>query len=440
MALCLPHARRSRSLKNGNGLLSLVAALSVASVAFAGSDLHSVSATEVAKPPSSLTERETLTNDWFGAGPRMRENGVNLTASLTQFYGGLVSGDGSKEWEYGGKLDVFLRLDGGRLGLWNGLALSAHAELNYGHSRNSAGGTFLPNNIALFVPGANETIADLSLVLSQQLGDSVSLTFGKINTINAYDAGREFSGGRGIEQFMHVALVAPPSGVVPPMIFGGILSVRTKPANFTLMVYDPEDRTRESGFEDAFGDGVVFNGTIALPSNFFARSGRHFFNAVYSTMERTDFSDPYLLLPGTPPPATKGGTWYFGYAFEQTLWRDAHDPAKAWGLFGQAGISDEDINPIAWTVLGGIGGTSPIPGRERDKFGLGAFYLGYARGLKGGLNLLGLRARDETGLEIFYNLALTPWLRVTADAQVIRPPRSDRDTAILAGLRGQIIF
>ena len=46
------------------------------------------------------------------------------------------------------------------------------------------------------------------------------------------------------------------SGIVPPMIFGGIASVQTDPAKFTLMIYDPTDQTQQTGFEDPFGDGA----------------------------------------------------------------------------------------------------------------------------------------------------------------------------------------
>lgn len=118
----------------------------------------------------SFLERETLTDDWFQDRPTLREHGINLTGAFTQFYQGLASGDGDHDWEYGGKLDGFLRLDGGRLGLWNGLGLNAHAELNYGQSAVFTGGTFLPANLASFFPSANETRADLSLYFSQQLG------------------------------------------------------------------------------------------------------------------------------------------------------------------------------------------------------------------------------------------------------------------------------
>ena len=77
---------------------------------------------------------------------------------------------------------------------------------------------------------------------------------------------------------------------------------------------------------------------------------------------------------------------------------------------------------------------------ENDKFGGGIFYVGFSDGLKDGLRLAGIPARDECGLEIFYNLAHTPWLRVTADAQIIRPPVDNRDPAIVGGLRAVAAF
>ena len=394
-------------------------------------------------PPASPTlapPRETLTDDWFGAGSTLREHGVNLTGSLAQFHQGLAAGEGANDWEYGGKADLFLRLDGGKLGLWQGFGVSAHGELNYGHAASSAGGTVVPNNMALLFPGANDTLTDLSLYATQQLGDSVTVMLGKINTVDLYAAGHEFSGGRGVELFQHVEFTGPISGITPPMILGGILSVKTKPAKFTLMIYDPLSQTMRSGFADPFGEGVTFNGSIEVPSNFFEKSGKHFFSAAYSTQDGVDFSDPYLLLPSTPPPATTNDRWYFAYAFEQTLWRDPNAPKKAWGLFGQASISDANPNPFGWSAIGGISGTSPIPGRENDKFGGGIFYVGFSDGLKDGLRLAGIPARDECGLEIFYNLALTTWLRVTADAQIIRPPVDNRDPAIVGGLRAVVAF
>jgi porin len=389
---------------------------------------------------ASLVERDTLTLDWFGAGPRLRERGIDISASLTQFYQGLVSGDGPDDWEYGGKQDVFFRLDGGKLGLWQGLRISAHFEQTFGHSNQAAGGTLLPSNTAMKFPRGNESVCDLSLYGTQQIGDRVTVSFGKINMLNMYAAGHEFSGGRGIESFEHLEFVGPISGITPPMMFGGIISVHTDPAKFTLMIYDPADRTRQSGFADAFEKGVTFQGSVQFGSDFFGRSGRHIISAAYSTQDGVDFEDiPELLIPGGGPADETDHRWYLAYDVEQTLWRDPARPINAWGLFARVSLSDGNPNPVEWSALGGIGGTSPIPGRDRDRFGVGVFYVGFSDELKEGLRPL-LPLRDEYGAEIFYNFAVTPWFRLTADLQVIRPGLDGQDPAVIAGVRAQIVF
>ncbi len=393
-------------------------------------------------PPAaatSLWERETLTGDWFGHGAAMREHGINLSGSLTQFYGGLISGDGTNDWEDGGKLDAFLRVDGSKIGLWKGFGISAHYELNYGHVNQSPGGVLLPVNTALLFPGGNRTLSDLSLYFTQQFGKRVTLMAGKINMVDMYDAGHDFSGGRGVEEFQHVEFMAPISGITPPMIVGAILSVKTDAASYTLMIYDPASRTRQTGLEDAFEKGVTFNGAVGVSSNFGGKPGKHSFSAAYSTQDGLDFRDiPELIIPGGPPAAQLGHRWYFSYGFEQTLWQSATNPKKAWGLFGQASMSDGNPNPVEWSTFAGIGGSSPLPGRDYDKFGVGAFYLSFSGNLKDAISPRAL-LRDEYGAEVFYNYAVTPWFRVTADLQVVRPG-TDNGTAVIGGLRGQINF
>jgi porin len=91
----------------------------VCAVAFTGTTTLAGSLMQPAPSTShSIFERETLTDDWFGADPALRDHGINLSGSLTQFYQGLASGTGSHAWQDGGKGDLFLRLDGAKLGLW----------------------------------------------------------------------------------------------------------------------------------------------------------------------------------------------------------------------------------------------------------------------------------------------------------------------------------
>ena len=60
--------------------------------------------------------------------------------------------------------------------------------------------------------------------------------------------------------------------------------------------------------------------------------------------------------------------------------------------------------------------------------------------LKDGLDELGLGLEDEHGVEAFYNLALAPWLRVTADVQWIDPATPGSENAVIGALRTQIKF
>ncbi len=122
------------------------------------------------------------------------------------------------------------------------------------------------------------------------------------------------------------------------------------------------------------------------------------------------------------------------------MWRDASAPGRAWGVFGQAAISDANPNPIGWSALLGVGGTGVIPGRDRDRLGAGLFCLGFSESLKDGLHTVGIPIRNEAGMEVFYNLAITQWLYLTGDVMVIRPPQPGADPAVLGGVRAQVVF
>jgi porin len=108
-------------------------------------------------------------------------------------------------------------------------------------------------------------------------------------------------------------------------------------------------------------------------------------------------------------------------------------------VFGNFGISDGEPNPIHWSAVLGIAGSSPIPGRERDTFGLAYYYLGFSDDFKDVARVI-TPVRDEHGLELFYNVAVTPWCHLTTDLQVITPALEQADTALVLGLRLKIDF
>lgn len=394
----------------------------------------------VPAPPDWL-ERDTLTGDWGGVRPWLKEHGITLKPRLTLFSQGMTSGDDYENFEYGGKADFLLNADLSKLGLWKGFSLTVHAEQNFGHGVNGRGGTIAPVNTALYFPGMEGADRfDLSSVyLGQTFGDSVSLVFGKINIIDVA-AARPFAGGAGIDSFWNIVFTAPPSGTVPPYLFGALLSVRTKPATFGFWVYDPNDVSNMSGFEHPFADGVTFRGTVEFPVAIAGRSGHQGFVALYSTKDGTNLErdNDDTLIPGFPTGSgIKNTRYYFAYTFDQYLYQSERNPKEGFGLFGQFGISDGNPNRLYWSGHVGVGGAGLIPGRSLDNWGLGYYYAAPSTDLKSALDRLMIR--DEQGWEIFYNFAVTPWLTLGADLQIVNPSLADH-TAVFSGLRTVIRF
>src|SRR5439155_3600444 len=69
-----------------------------------------LASTALAPQPGWL-ERDTLTGDWGGARTWLQEYGITLKPRLTQFYQGMVAGDGDHDFEYAGKADLLLNAD-----------------------------------------------------------------------------------------------------------------------------------------------------------------------------------------------------------------------------------------------------------------------------------------------------------------------------------------
>jgi porin len=388
--------------------------------------------------------RDRLTGDWGGARPWLKEHGITLKPRVTQFYQGLAAGEGAHSFEYGGKADLMLDADLNKLGLWKGFSMNVHYEYNFGESANGLGGTLIPVNTALQFPGIQGSAAyDLSsLYFMQTFGDDVSLKIGKINLIDLY-AGKLFQGGGGYDSFWNLTFAAPPSGTVPAYLLASMLSVRTKLATYGLWIYDPTSVVNKSVFDQPFHDGVTFRSSVEFPVTIAGLDGHQGFVATYSTKNGTDLNSNSLggiLLPPRSQgyPGTKNNRYYFGYNFNQYLFQSKGNPNEGVGLFGQFGISDGNPNPLHWSVFAGLGGTGLIPGRKLDNWGIGYYYDAFAKGLKE-LPPDRPNIRDEQGFETFYNFAVTPWLSLGADLQVIQPAGKP-DTAVFPGLRTVIRF
>ena len=391
---------------------------------------------------SNLWTQPSIFDTPGGLKESLRDTGINLDVWVTEFGQDVLAGDGETGIQWGGKGDILATFDGEKLGLWEGLSVFVHQEVIWGEDANNRGdGSLIIVNTALAFPRMGGSDQELSVTVTQALGPRASISAGKFNMLDPVSR-TPILGGGGIDTFMNTALAAPISGVVPPYMLGAIASYRTDPANFTLMVYDPRNAQDPDVLRNPFAEGVTTSLSITVPTKIAGRQGFFDVSGVYSTSDGLDLAAiPQLLLPPESQDIQdKDGYWYASVSAQQYLWQDAENPAVGWGVFAQAAISDGNPNPFAWSLFGGIGGTGGITGRDLDRWGIGYFHHSFSDELKDGLAELGVGLNDESGLEAFYNLALAPWLRVSADLQWIDTGTPDKENAVIGALRTQIKF
>ena len=103
----------------------------------------------------------------------MEAAGVKLDLELTMFYQGLESGTGSQDYEFGSRLDGFVKLDTGKMGLWKGGGLVSHLEYRTGDLPGALGGTFFPTNSGMEFPSDSpDKLVATSLYLSSASGSA----------------------------------------------------------------------------------------------------------------------------------------------------------------------------------------------------------------------------------------------------------------------------
>lgn len=407
---------------------------------------------------SSLFTQPSLTDTPDGPKEQLRRIGVSPDVWVTQFYQGQTRGDGDKTWRYGGKLDAFLKWDTEKLGLWQGFHVNAQYEHYFGRNINRRDFALIPVNTAQAYVERDGYHSALSVSVTQDIGEHISVSAGKFNMMTLASK-TPLIGGGGIDTFMNRAFALPSTGVAytalrgaagdrvvisAPYLIGAIVAIKTKPVDFTLMVADPRSAIDPRVIERPFEKGVAVGGAATVKTRIAGLRGFHTLRAAYSNARGVDLENIDADLPRPSaagrPTATKKGYWFTSYAIQQNLFQSEQNPEVGWGLFTLATLSDGNPSPIKWSILAGLAGNNLLAGRETDRWGVGFFHYGLTEPLLAGLAALNVRRRSEGGVEGFYNLAITPWLRLSADLQVIDPWNSSKSRATYAAVRLQTKF
>jgi porin len=321
------------------------------------------------------------------------------------------------------------------------------------------------------------TNATLTQFLSPQFG----VVAGKINTLDL--SGTEFYGDYRT-QFLNAAFNFPLTLELLPLstFGGGVLALPRDDILLSGLAIGPNGAPISNDVSQAF-NGVMIVGSGKLTVKPFGLVGHQSLGFTWNNTERFSLdqdpsniarlllidrfprlanpgpvltqilanSFPALLVP-TQPLDRKNRSWTISYAFDQYFWQPDGDPKHGIGMFFGFGASDGNPDPIQYAFLAGIGGKGVVPGRPDDSFGFGLARTQFSNSflplLRQQFNL-GLQREDA--IEMYYNMAVRPWMNVTSDLQIIysglnRTLSSTTgqltgiDTAVVAGARLRVRF
>lgn len=211
----------------------------------------------------------------------------------------------------------------------------------------------------------------------------------------------------------------------------------------TFAVMDTNDHSTTTGIPDLFKDGVTFSPGINFSKKYFGKSAKHSFGGAITTKAYTPFDAiKQVIIPGPPinPVQPQKGSWSVNYIFRQYIVE--RGKRDGWGFFSQVSFADKGTSPITTFFNFGLGGNG-FKSRRGDEFGISYAYTDLSKVLKDNINLItqgGRRPRPEHQVEMFYNLHITPWLRLTGDLQIIRPTRTIANMTVIPGVRLEMIF
>lgn len=387
----------------------------------------------------SWWEWPTMTGDWGGARSALAEKGITLDIDYNQVFqgnarGGLDTNDGLRA---SGTNDIELRLDFGKMGLWQGGSLLFHAESVWGGGVDRKVGALLPTNLNAALPGSAEPGFGLdeggrfllSEVIFQQVlfEGKLILLGGKLWGARAFDANMFANDEE--SQFMNAGLRN--NMLIPPFLpytnwGAGAIFNPTDWLSILTAVADTQGRAKTTGFETTFHGDT--NTTVIHEWSFkvkpFGLDGHQRVGFATSCM---DF--PKLAPSGSGTVRMSDSNCMVYYNFDQYLYQEAGDPTQGIGMFGRFGWARQDVNAASHFYSIGLSGKGVIPNRDRDTMGLGYYFMDLS-------NDLPAPFQNEQAIECYYNIEITPWLHISPDFQIVIDPggANGRD-ALVYGLR-----
>jgi len=406
-----------------------------------------------------ILNRGHLTGDWGGKRTEWANKGVQAELEYLAWVGSVVDGGLSSDTESGNNITYKLKLDLMRAGILPGALIDIRAETRYGSNTNRHSSQGPPNFTASLVPveyddlrrDADFTITNLSYL--QMLSEHFGVLLGKLDLFEHGDP-NEFASGRGRTQFQNYNFnYGTPTLLVPASTLGaGVLYLPNKNMTISSTLLSATDCSYNSCFHDLDDSGRIWANAAMFQYRLGGLPGGANVNGLY--FFDTDFTELGSLgiNPGDGTAgavtSTQDHSWLAVFSFWQYLsvkgagegpldLLNQRPDLEGWGVFGRLSFADKDTNPYQTNVSVGIGGRGVIPTRSNDVFGLGYFYNDFYN--NNVTDNVGLEDHSQGG-EVFYNLAITPAAKFSANLQYLTAGLEDVDDATVLSGRLQLIF
>jgi porin len=379
-----------------------------------------------------VLESPELLDDPGGVRSRLERLGIDLQLFYNQYLSGKPAGGGANpDGTFGtsGSYGFFARIDLEELSGWRGADILLHVKGQYDRNVNAdVGALSNPIDDADF----DAPIYVDELWLQQAfLANRLRFRVGFLEQQTMFD--RNAIANSEDRQFMTTFL---DNNAVVPLPNGLGVTAVVAPVDWfevALGAADADNVPRRAGFDTAFDgfDGVT--GYLELvfrsPGRRLGLPGAYRLGMFVDGRERLDFGSGRLER------AHLGGY----QSYDQLVWSERPQDLQGLGLFARWGRADPDVNRISdfWSV--GVQYVGLLPRRDGDVVAFGAYQAIGSSVYR--------RHRDpafdrETGIELYYRIAVLPWLAFTPDFQYILDPGAtgEFDDAFVLSARFRMSF
>jgi porin len=401
--------------------------------------------------------RTQLSGDWGGLRTDLAHHGFFFDLYSTSAYQDVASGGLKTGSAFIQNTQLSMNVDSGRAGLWPGGVIHITLEARNGSSspqNTFTAGSTVPQYTGLAFPGPFfvHDVLPTEYFLFQSLTPKFSVILGKVNVLTHAD--QTFFGNTYKYDFANLNFNKNPMALnfYNTTSWAGIgVWTPSKWLTASAGVYDPNSEA--NNFATKAFDRVNIYGLTIFSYKIGKLPGQSWGQANWTNKPKIDLTSPFGqlspsevpqavgVLLGTPsaealPINYKAKSWVTIGNFSQYLLVKDRPEAVAEklgsgqtlrgiGLFGRIGYAPEDTNTITRDASVALFAYGLFDHRPNDSFGLGIYHNGISRPLKNDFQqLTGAAAtvKNENGLEVSYDFAITPAIRLIPSYQHIWNP------------------